>query len=116
MLLCCSRPSSCQPCPGWLQPLGVEDGDGDGGGRRDGDRDGVRGAPEPHGLAGSQEVAQPLAFQVCLSGFHLLVSTAAALQGKPPNAANTMLPDSVMAFVGSFPARRMVRRRERVKQ
>lgn len=37
-----------------------------------------------------------------LLDFHLLVSTAAALQGKPPNATNTMLPDSVIAFMVFF--------------
>lgn len=33
-------------------------------------------------------------------GFHLLIGTA--LQGKPPNAANNVLPGSVIAFMVCF--------------
>lgn len=98
--------------PGAAPSSRAEDGVGDG------DGCGVKVASSPSGLAGSWGV--PKVSRSVSLGFSLVrseKSRAAALQGKPGNATNTTLSDSVIAFVGCFfPARELVCCRERVKQ
>lgn len=65
----------------------------------------MKDAPEHPGSSASLEVPGHWLSRSLSLGFHLFVGTATALQGTPPNAANTMLPDSVIAFMGFFSSR-----------
>lgn len=71
------------------------------GGAGDGDGCGVEVASAPSGLAGSWGCPSHWLSR-SVSWDLSLVSTVAALQGKLGNATNTMLPDTVIAFMGCF--------------
>lgn len=87
-----------------------------------GDEDGcgVRVASNPSGLLGLGGCLSHCVSRSVSLDFSLVSSEksrVAALQGRPGNATNTTLPDSVTAFRGCFfPVRQLVCRRERVKQ